>query len=559
MAVTPENVISLAASPLQYLSWVQLALSAVGALVAYQAASLVFTYWRHTRSPLRKIPGPALPHNWLTGSQHVFFDGEGMQHLDNWGKTYGGNFTLRSTLGSYQLVTTDERALTHVIFATGVFHKRTTERRGLLRLLGQGILYTEGEQHRDHRRILNPAFGYSHVRDMNDQFIEIAIKMREIWHNKCIAAGGTVQLDALSWLSKATLDSIGIAGFGYDFGALNENGVKNELYAAFERLLRVDNKPTAELRALLENLFPILRRLAPSARARETDLSKKLMDDIGMGIVQEKKKAVLANMAGSRVEKKAMGGKDILSLLIQANLAEDLPATQRLTDEEVMAEIPSFILAGHETTANSTTWALYSMSLSPDVQEKLRQEILQVGTETPSLDTLNSLPYLDNVVRETLRLHSVATFVGREAVQDDIVPFGRPVLDRDGNEHTQLKLQKGDQIIVPISLVNRSTAIWGPDADKFRPERWDSVPQGAASIPGIAPSLLSFIGGPRACIGHRFAVAEMKALLFHIVRGFKFSLAIDKSELWSRTGTLLRPQLRKDNSVQLPLLVTPIA
>lgn len=91
------------------------------------------------------------------------------------------------------------------------------------------------------------------------------------------------------------------------------------------------------------------------------------------------------------------------------------------------------------------------------------------------------------------------------------------------------------------------------------PERWDNVPQEASSIPGIAPNLMSFIGGPRSCVGHRFAVAEMKALLFHIVRGFEFRFAVDQSELWSRTSALMRPQSRKDNTVQLPVVLTPVA
>ena len=85
------------------------------------------------------------------------------------------------------------------------------------------------------------------------------------------------------------------------------------------------------------------------------------------------------------------------------------------------------------------------------------------------------------------------------------------------------------------------------------------MPQDASTIPGITPNLMSFLGVTRSCLGHRFAVAEMKALLFHIVRGFEFRLAVEPSELWARTDILLRPQLRSDNSVQLPVLLTPVA
>ncbi|EJD37741.1 cytochrome P450 [Auricularia subglabra TFB-10046 SS5] len=546
-------------STLQSLSWAQLALAAVSSYVAYQFVSEAYGYWRKSRSPLRHLPGPRTGGNFLFGHLRVMFGGEGNEVQRGWAKDYGETFSIRGMLGKYQLITTDTRANTHILFASHVFQKPAGQRRGIVRFLGEGVLFTEGEQHRDQRRILNPAFGFSHVRDMTDIFLDKSLQLREILTNKCIDAGGTARINALDWLSKATLDAIGKAGFDYEFGTLNENGVTNELAEAFEGVLRKDTTPWQQVRFLLNNQFPLIRAIAPGARARASDYSKKKMDEIGMRIVQEKKAAILAEMGSGRIEKKAVGGKDLISLLLQANLAADLEPSQRLSDEEVLAQIPTFLVAGHETTSNSTTWAMYSLARYPEMQKKLRDELQQVGTDRPTLDMLNALPYLDQVSRETLRLHTVVTQVTREAVEDDVIPLGAPIRDRNGNLISNIKVRKGDQVQVPIYLVNRSKAIWGPDADEFRPERWDNVPAEASTIPGITPNLMSFIGGPRSCIGHRFAVAEMKALLFHIVRGFEFRLAVDPSELWSRTGVIMRPQLRKDNSIQLPLYITPVA
>ena len=92
---------------------------------------------------------------------------------------------------------------------------------------------------------------------------------------------------------------------------------------------------------------------------------------------------------------------------------------------------------------------------------------------------------------------------------------------------------------------------------QYSPERWESLPALAADIPGITPGLMSFIGGPHSCVGHRFAVAEMKALLFHVVRGFEFRLAVDPSEVWTRPG-FMRPLLRTEKKVQLPVFLTPV-
>ena len=103
--------------------------------------------------------------------------------------------------------------------------------------------------------------------------------MRELWYNKCIDAGGTARIDALDWLSRATLDAIGktglshphpsvtrnradiLLGFDYDFESLNENGGQTELGAAFEKIFRQDNTPQVQIRMLLNDQFPMLRRL----------------------------------------------------------------------------------------------------------------------------------------------------------------------------------------------------------------------------------------------------------------------------------------------------------
>lgn len=556
MTVLSRDPARLLANP----SWGQLALFAAGAYVAYLLAGFVYTYWRHTRSPLRKLPGPREGAAWLTGHQALMYEGENMQIQEDWMRKYGGTFSTRGALGRYELITSDTRAMTHILFATHVFQKPVSERVGLQHVIGHSMLSAEGEEHRDQRRILNPAFGHANIRNMMDTFLDVSTQMIEIWQNKCAAAGGSTQVDVLSWLSKATLDALGKAGFDYEFNSLSETEERNELAEALDNIMRVDVTSTMHVKTLLNNMFPIIRKFFPDERARSQDHSKKKMFEIGMGIVQEKKRVILSELAGTgRIDKTAVGGKDVMSLLLQANLAHDLEPSQRLSDAEAVSQIPLFVVAGHETTSNSTTWAMFALATFPDMQIKLREELLQVGTDRPTLEMLNALPYLDKIVRETLRLHMVVAFQPREAFQDDIIPLSKPITDVDGNVLTQLRVQKGDQIQLPIWAINRSKDIWGPDADQFRPERWDHLPEAASTIPGISPNLMSFIGGPRGCIGHRFAVAEMKVLLFHIVRGFEFRFAVDRAQLWTRTGNLLRVQLRSDNTVQLPMVITPIA
>lgn len=149
-------------------------------------------------------------------------------------------------------------------------------------------------------------------------------------------------------------------------------------------------------------------------------------------------------------------GRDLLSLLVHANTAEDIPASQRLSDKDVLAractfkspdslaflsflknivilaEVPTFLVAGHETTSTATSWTLYCLTQHPNVQRKLREELMQVSTDSPSMEELNGLHYLDHVVREVLRLYAPVPMMMREAAEDDVIPLDTPIVDKHG-------------------------------------------------------------------------------------------------------------------------------
>ncbi|EKM59818.1 uncharacterized protein PHACADRAFT_192193 [Phanerochaete carnosa HHB-10118-sp] len=246
------------------------------------------------------------------------------------------------------------------------------------------------------------------------------------------------------------------------------------------------------------------------------------MRRIGMQLIREKKAAIMAETLekGQGVERKDIRERDLLTLLIRANMATDISEDQRLTDDEVLAQVPTFIVAGHETTSTATTWALFSLIQRPDVQRKLREELLQVATDSLAMDELNALPYLDTVVRETLQRHPPVPMATRQASENDTIPVDTPYKDRYGRMREHIEVKKGDLVILPILALNRRKEIWGEDAHEFKPERWEHIPEAAASVSGVWSNLLTFSGGPRACIGYRFSLVETKALLFALVRAF---------------------------------------
>ncbi|KAJ7743886.1 cytochrome P450 [Mycena olivaceomarginata] len=153
-----------------------------------------------------------------------------------------------------------------------------------------------------------------------------------------------------------------------------------------------------------------------------------------------------------------------------ANLSVDIPQRQRLSDEEVIGQNPTFLLAGHETTSSAIAWALHSLSLNQEAQTKLREELLAVSSDSPTMDELNSLVWLECV--------------------DDVLPLGKPYIDQNGGMHDSLPIRKGQIIYIPI-LAN--------------------VPKAANNVSGMWANLLTFFAGPHDCIGFRFSLVEQKA------------------------------------------------
>lgn len=105
-------------------------------------------------------------------------------------------------------------------------------------------------------------------------------------------------------------------------------------------------------------------------------------------------------------------------------------------------EVPTFLIAGHETTSTETMWALFALAQAPDVQQKLRAELRGVPTDSPDMDELNALPYLDMVVRETLRLHAAVNAVSRIAAKDDVIPLAEPFTDTKGVVRHEIRYVK---------------------------------------------------------------------------------------------------------------------
>ncbi|KAJ2916536.1 hypothetical protein MD484_g3882, partial [Candolleomyces efflorescens] len=522
----------------------------VVALLVYWVCNAVWFFYSNWTSLVRLLPGPPSP-SFVYGNEKEIFE-EGTDLLEKWVAEYGPTIHFQSFVGMSKLYTTDLKALNHILKKDYIYQKPEWFRYRIQEVIGEGLVVVEGDTHKNQRRVMNQAFGPSQIRELTDIFIEKSLELRDIWEAEIQSQGGIGNIDALVWMNRVALDIIGLAGFNYRFNALSEGENSGELNRAFHKILEnlVKFSPVSFLRAA----FPSLRWL-PKRGDPIVEGAHNIMESIGRELIATGKRQILGS---NNADRKSLKNKDLLTILLRANMATDLPDDQRMTDAEILAQIPTFLSVGHESTSTATVWGLYALIKAPEIQKKLRDELFWVPSDSPSMDELNTLPYLDAVVREILRLYAPLPFTFRVSVEDDVLPLSTPVRDKEGKIHESLHVQKGQMIIVPIVPVNNDSAIWGEDSHEFRPERWmTSIPDTATGIPGVWSNSLAFLGGPRACIGYRFAVMEMKSVLFALIRAFEFEAAGPVEDIGKKFVVVQRPFLKSkpEAGPQMPLKV----
>lgn len=186
------------------------------------------------------------------------------------------------------------------------------------------------------------------------------------------------------------------------------------------------------------------------------------------------------------------------------------------------------LIGSHETTASAITWACYLLSKHPDYQTQLRAEIASVDLDADLAGTLESLPLLNGIINETLRLYPTVPLTMRQAIRDTSI----------GDQ----AIPAGTVMILSTWLMNRSPEVWGSEAGEFKPERW--VTDGRPNANGGAGSnyeFLTFLHGPRSCIGQGFARAELRCLLAAMVRGFTWELAMSEERIVPRGVITIKP------------------
>ncbi|CCL99010.1 uncharacterized protein FIBRA_01018 [Fibroporia radiculosa] len=519
--------------------------AAIGVLAIWLSYKLTIYFRRRVHStPLEGPPNPS----WLLGIGHIISDSQDAGLIyEQWAQTYGSVYKVPAALGVSRVILCDPKAISHFYSRETFGYVRTeVTKRSIENTVGRGVLWAEGDSHKRQRKSLSPAFSNVAVRALTPIFFDSAYKIKSAWDSMIQSeSGDSAIIEVQSWMNHLSLDSIGIAGFSHDFGTLHgRHSAVGELFGAFGML-----KPTFLNTAtfVVGLVFPILTRAPTQFRVLVKRLNT-IMGEVGEELLNNIQKE---SQTGVKID-----DKSIIGLLIKAE-SGSADSSQLSRDE-----MKTLIFAGFESTSISLTWALVELCRHPEVQTKLREELSQFSSSDPSWDQLmNGLPYLDAVFHENLRHHPPVGETTRVATADDVLPLSIPFRTPAGAVVDHVAVSKGQAITVPIHCMNRSCEFWGPDAKKFDPERWlcpDGLPKRAQDIQGHR-HLLSFVDGPRTCLGRGFAQAEFKAVLSVMVRHYAFEFK-DGPDTKVKTvrGLLPRPSVVGELGAKVSLRVRPL-
>ncbi|THG97108.1 hypothetical protein EW026_g4830 [Hermanssonia centrifuga] len=480
-----------------------------------------------------------------------------------WMNEYGAAYRIGGTLGEDILMVSDPKALQHMLHKSGYNYPKNVETTVGVRLVsGKGILWASGHTHQRQRKIMSPAFTAPQLKSFLPLFRRISGKMCQQWNEEYFSkspAGQTIAVN--TWLARVTLDVIGEAAFDFKFGALDDD--ENEVSEVYKNMF-VDSvmHPT-----IWNTLFRSFWRHMPSALleyvgyipTREYTRFRKAMQVIGRvskQLIDEKTKSY-SDGDDTR--------KDAMSVLVRANISEN-PKT-RISEEEMISQMAVLILAGHETTASTSTWFLWELAKHPEFQDKLREEVMAVrsqisarGDSELTIEDLDGMVYLPAAMKETLRFHPIVYHLGREAAKDDVIPLSKPVYGKSGEMISEIPVTAGQNIMISICAYNRLPDVWGNDANEWNPMRFVDASEEKQVKVGILANLMTFSAGIRGCIGWRFSVIEMQAIMFDLVENFKFALAEDKPDILRVPMGIMGPMVegKMHEGVQLPLRVTPL-
>ncbi|KAL4171288.1 hypothetical protein KRP22_009384 [Phytophthora ramorum] len=418
----------------------------------------------------------------------------------------GGKPWLLTGIGQLPRVVVTSPAAYEEVFKTqfDVFVRGPGET--VLEVLGEGIFNVDGDKWRRQRRVTSHLFSMHMLKDcMNAVVREKTVKLRDVLA-MCAERGDPVSMKSL--LNKFTADAFTRIGFGVELNGLDDP-VDVDTSQPLDAALQV-----VQIRLQSPVWLWKLRRFFDVGSERVMRESMQQVHDTIQHIMAKSLADKEEQAAAFEEATRTSSHKDLMSLMLQTG---DFTDTREIRDVAV-----SFYAAGKDTTAFSLSWFIVMMNRHSHVLCKVRDELRCVAPElftgeldTPTLEHLQQLTYLEAALKESLRLNSLAVY--RLANRDTTLSDGTFV-------------PKGARVVFSMYGSARQPGVWGPDAAEYKPERW--IDEKTGKLKNISSfQFVTFSAGPRQCIGMRLAMMEMMTVLAVVYSRFDLKTVEDAFDI----------------------------
>jgi cytochrome P450 len=414
------------------------------------------------------LHAPPGPRGHLLGGNVREYARDPLGFLSSCVREYGDIVELRF-MGQRIYLLSDPGLIQYILVENNRNFTKTRILKRNRRLLGEGLLTSEGEFWRRQRRLAQPAFHRRRVAAYGEVMAAFAERSLEAWRD-----GQTI--DVHEEMMHLTLEIVAKCLFDADVGARATD---------VGRAMKVALEDFSSQRRLIR-----IPKSIPTPHNIRFEMAARRLDEIVGTIIENRRKS-----------EEDWG--DLLSMLM---LAED-ESGERMTDKQLRDEVMTLFLAGHETTANVLSWTFWLLSSNPKVEYELVEELESVlGGRPPTISDLPNLPYVERIVKESMRLYPPAWVVGREATAECEVGGYR--------------IAAGTTALMSQWVMHRDPR-YHDDPHRFDPDRWTAEYE--EELPRFA--YFPFGGGPRQCIGAGFAVTEACLILATVAQRFKMELA----------------------------------
>jgi cytochrome P450 len=394
-------------------------------------------------------------------------------------QTYGDIYYAPNDDGGLFVLKHPDHLRELLVTRASSFTKEHTAFTQLSRVLGEGLLTSDGETWARQRRMVQPAFAPARMAGYARVMVEESTRTADAWD----AASGI--RDVGHEMMALTLRIVSAALFGHDVPNADIEAVADAMHR-FQRSLSMPD---------------LLPEWVPNPPRRKLERSLAALDAIIHRLIDERMARIDARGAAGEPPP----GSDLLELLVTAVDVEGRGG--KLTMKEVRDQLVTLFLAGHETTSHARTWTFACLAQNPACERALHAELDAVlGDRPPELADLERLPYTDQVVSEAMRLYPPVYAIARRA--------------REDTEVGGFRVPRGAEVMAWVYFTHRDPRFF-PDPEAFRPERF--AKERAAALPKGA--YLPFGAGPRACIGRSFATMEARLILATLAQRHRLTLA----------------------------------